>query len=154
MNYRINKESILKRLNLRTRIDSVTNCWIWIGATDYKHGHINMQGKTVKIHRLSAHLFLDFDLESSFQINHKRECPNMTCWNPKHLYVGTQADNVADQIALGTHINVITEANKVKEFCKNGHSLSGDNLYTSKWGRQCKICRKITRTKHYQNKHV
>lgn len=32
-------------------------------------------------------------------------CDNQPCCNPSHLFIGTQADNVADMVAKGRHRN-------------------------------------------------
>ena len=95
------KEEILAKLQKRTIIDPVSGCWLWTGALNsvtHGHGIIRLWKFSPKyyVHRLSAYLFLDYSLsDPSRQVNH--HCPNQNCWNPDHIYVGTQAENNEDK---------------------------------------------------------
>jgi hypothetical protein len=40
--------------------------------------------------------------------------------------------------------------NRIKTHCPRGHPLSGDNLYTSSSGRQCRICRRLQSREQYR----
>jgi hypothetical protein len=75
-------------------------------------------------------------------------CDNRKCVNPFHLFVGTKSDNMIDSVIKRRHVN------SKKDYCKNGHSLSGDNLYTHNHNgstyRSCVVCRKkISRDWYY-----
>ena len=98
------------------------DCWIWKGKTTGKtksYGEIWYQGKGVRIGRLICHLYHGADLnDNSWTANHTRECTSSLCWNPKHLYVGTQSQNVQDQIAKGTFKNGSRNLNGGKDFNK------------------------------------
>jgi len=79
------------------------DCLIWTG---YKvrsgHGYIWYHGKMIRINRLIAHLHHGMDLnDPNVQANHTRDCTSSSCWYHGHIYVGTQYDNVRDQIANG-----------------------------------------------------
>lgn len=92
------RKNPLDRLKKKSIIDLTTNCWIWQGSnTGHSgYGYISYLGRMVSVHRLSAHLNLNFDLKSKLFICHKRECPNKMCWNPEHLYIGTRSENSKD----------------------------------------------------------
>lgn len=123
-----------------TTIDSNTGCFLWTLYKDLKgYGRIRFQGKIIRIHRLAAHLYLGLDLKSKLQALHKQECLNRHCWNPEHLYIGSNKDNINDRVALGRTKN----GNRSKRnTCKKGHDISKDeNCYVSKGQRCCKICK-------------
>jgi hypothetical protein len=84
----------------RRRINSETGCWEFVGsATPQGYGHVRWNGKLVKVHRLAAHLWLGFDLDSPQMILHS--CDNPSCFNPAHLRPGTGADNARDMVERG-----------------------------------------------------
>jgi hypothetical protein len=91
-------DNIVERMNLKTVKDSITGCWLWMGGNTRGHGKIRFNYCKEMVHRISAHLYLGYDLDSSLQVNHKRECPNKNCWNPDHLYIGTQKENRSDYL--------------------------------------------------------
>lgn len=87
------RTSTITRLKWKTKKDLVTGCWLFIGAqSPVGYGHMGYKGRTENVHRLSAHLFLGLELRDKTKTaNHKINCPNKNCWNPDHIYVGTQA---------------------------------------------------------------
>jgi hypothetical protein len=120
--------------------------WLWMGSVHKKgYGQIYFGGKTERIHRVSAYLFLDFDLNNEkYQVNHIVGCHQKNCWNPEHLYVGTAADNTNDIRKEGGF--------EPKAHCKYGHELTEDNIYYgSKGERNCKTCTKERSLKRYYN---
>jgi hypothetical protein len=58
--------------------------------------------RSVMVHRLAASLFLGLKLESDDQANHRCDVPR--CFNPAHLYIGDQGDNVRDAMSRGRHV--------------------------------------------------
>jgi hypothetical protein len=112
--------------------------WIFQGSLSTNgYGQIYYLGKVRRVHRVSAHLFLDFYEE--YQVNHK--CEFKTCWNPEHIYVGTAQENTQDIVR------------PFKIHCKYGHTLTDDNIYLSKTGaKNCKICAKERAKQHYYDK--
>lgn len=117
------------------------NHWIWIGAKG-RYGHLYYKDKYELAHRISAYLYLNFDLKSNLFVLHKIECHNPLCVNPEHLYIGTSSDNVIDSVYNNTHHH------SRKTHCRNGHEFNNINTYHWKNGwRSCRICRKIAREK-------
>jgi HNH endonuclease len=81
-------------------------CWVWNGErTNYGYGVMeiwaNGKKKRLMAHRLSfKHFHPDWDL-SSFVLH---KCDNPPCWNPDHLFSGTQADNMRDMVQKGRSV--------------------------------------------------
>jgi HNH endonuclease len=87
----------IERLLSKRQIDSLSGCWEWQGRRDrWGYGRITIAHRRRSVHRVAASLFLDFDLESPLHILHR--CDNPPCFNPDHLYAGTNVDNVRDRM--------------------------------------------------------
>lgn len=78
-------------------------CWEWTGTRNKggkggTHGRMFLDGRMVLAHRLSWELHVG-PIPEGMCVLHK--CANPPCVNPRHLYVGTQADNARDRSADG-----------------------------------------------------
>lgn len=128
---------IIEELIKYREIDPITKCWIHTGVCNgvesFKYGYVQYENKSYPTHRLSAYLSLGFNLDSRLLILH--DCDNTVCWNPLHLSIGTQSDNMRDCVNKGRLYN------QKKTHCPYGHEYSWDNIYWSGTKRQCKICR-------------
>ena len=143
------KEEIKNRLNEKTIINEITGCWLHQGAKN-NAGHVQIEifRKSYYIHRLSAYIYLDYDLNlygiDNLQVNHKLECPNKNCWNPEHIYIGTQQENVQDTFKNGRKPSY-GNTGHFRKYCPNGHEYTPENTYEKLLlngiiRRECKIC--------------
>lgn len=127
---------MVKKLELNRVIDQSTGCWLYTGnKRPNGYGYLTYQSRNHSVHRLSAYIWLDMSLSSRQQVNHKPICPNKHCFNPEHLYIGNQSQNLHDYYGP---INQRT--------CPNGHKLSDSNIYvwkdySGKVYRWCKLCK-------------
>lgn len=93
-----------ERFKAKYRVDAITGCWLWVGAIGaHCYGHIKSAGKAERAHRVSWELhngpIPKSDGHNVICVLHK--CDTPTCVNPGHLFLGTQADNMADRDAKG-----------------------------------------------------
>ena len=82
-----------------TKVKKTDGCWNWIGtknATGY--GIIGINGKNHLAHRYSYKLHIG-KIPIGMSILHHCDVP--ACVNPAHIFIGTQADNMADMAQKG-----------------------------------------------------
>ena len=125
----------------RIQYDSGTGCWNFLGLrNNCGYGVSCHKGKKIYAHRLAAHLWLNFQLNDKRLVLHR--CDNPACFNPKHLYLGSQKDNMRDRKDRGR------DARSHRTHCKHGHPLVDENCYViiSSSGylrKECRKCRKL-----------
>ena len=69
------------------------DCWKWTGARRLGYGRLNVSGKTWNAHRLAYTLAVG---PIPVGINVLHSCDEPPCFNPAHLSLGTQTDNMRD----------------------------------------------------------
>ena len=72
------------------------SCWEWAFCRN-RYGIFRVLGETLA-HRVSYRVFIG-EIPKGMNVLHK--CDNTVCVNPKHLFLGTQLDNVRDMIEKG-----------------------------------------------------
>lgn len=113
-------------------------CWILENFVRDKDGYpkIMFNKKLWKAHRLAYFLLIEpFDIK--FCVLHR--CDERRCINPKHLFLGTQRDNIKDMVKKERHFRGKKLSEKMALYTKRGEQSNLSKL-TSK---QVKTIRKI-----------
>lgn len=147
-------DGYIEQIKRYTTYDNPTGCWLY--SESLTSGYGTFAG--IKVHRASAHIHLGLDLDdATVQVNHKTNCPNRNCWNPEHLYVGTQQQNALDQQVTGkgpTGLWGRALYQSFKTHCPHGHEYTPENTKIQKGTnkRQCRECDKIRKRGHFGKK--
>lgn len=92
-------ESVQRRFTEQRRI-TPTGCWIWLGPQN-KSGYgrtFTAHNRYWLTHRLAYTVFIG-PIPDGDQVLHR--CDTPLCFNPEHLWSGTQSDNTRDAAVKG-----------------------------------------------------
>lgn len=91
-------DSEFKRFSAKY-IVAYDGCWNWTASTNQKgYGRLKTTEGLISAHRLSYAHYIG-PIDEGMHVLHA--CDNPRCVNPKHLWLGTNMDNVADCMAKG-----------------------------------------------------
>ena len=99
------KISHADRIMSAIQIDDASGCWNWIrGLNTHGYGQIKIWDKDKKKRRFIGAPRISYEtfvgpIPEDMQVLHT--CDNRRCVNPKHLWLGTQAQNMSDMKAKG-----------------------------------------------------
>ena len=123
------------------------DCWLW-GKSQFirsatsrgnrdrpNYGQFWAFGRNWHAHRIAYFLFNQEDLGESMGCH---TCDNPPCFNPDHLFPGTQSDNIKDSVRKGRWPGL-----GARTTCRKGHPKP----YLG----SCKICTGAYHAKYYQD---
>jgi len=98
---------------LEYKINKKTGCWEWQrGLYKTGYGEIRIKGKTKRAHRI-YYIKYKGEIPDGLFVCHS--CDNRKCVNPKHLWLGTNKDNVKDAINKGRFNPWLKRKNLIKK---------------------------------------
>lgn len=131
------REAVLKLLFTKVKI-SKTGCWEWQGSKTLGYGSFRIPGiyddKKILAHRAAYTAFKGELIPKDIFVCH--HCDNPKCFNPDHLFLGSQSDNIQDcadknRIKSGFKSNLgkysdqqIEEVKRLLEQGKNGREIN------------------------------
>ena len=93
--------NVVERIKEKTVYDG--DCWRYTGKhVGNGYASITYKNQSMRLNRFVAMVYHGMDrFDLGLVAAHKPECRFKDCWNPDHIYVTTQKENVADQIKAG-----------------------------------------------------
>jgi hypothetical protein len=106
-------------------------CWEWVGARcDKGYGRIDRSGILERAHRVAYEILVG-DIPAGQHVLHR--CDNPGCVRPDHLFLGSNARNMADKVSKGRQRKgeqipssrlTAKDVSRIRERSRSGESYS------------------------------
>ena len=129
--------TVLERFEQKYEVEPNTGCWLWTAYIDPDgYGRIFYEDRDVKACRVSYQLFIG-PIPIDLHVLHR--CDTPACVNPKHLFLGTHADNMRDMFKKKRNVSFWGQRNQ----CSKGHNYTKENTYINPSSKQrvCRACK-------------
>jgi hypothetical protein len=123
-----------------------TGCWLWLRGVSGGKYKYPVWGQGEQRQQVS-HMALEcVGMQVPFGMDACHRCDVPLCVNPDHLFIGTRKLNMMD-----AQQKKRLTGYGVRDLCKQGHPLSGDNVGTDSMTgkRYCKTCKRKWGKDHY-----
>lgn len=100
-------KSAAEKRFLEKFFQDISGCWLWTGSVNAcGYGTIGRNGRSGLAHRLAYEMYCG-PIPEGLNVLHKCDTPR--CVNPDHLFLGTQAENIADMESKGRSVHPHSE---------------------------------------------
>ncbi|WP_157080773.1 HNH endonuclease [Methylobacterium variabile] len=134
-----NDEGFLSRFRAKIQIGLEDECWPWLGAAIRGRGCLRYKGREFLAPRIAK--VIEEKAWPAQGLLACHSCDNPTCVNPKHIWWGTNRENIRDAASKGLL------GPQKRTHCRRGHELTEDNYIFSQGIRRCRQCRLIHQKK-------
>lgn len=156
------RRDVAARLWEKSIPEPTSGCLLWTAAVNANgYGVINVDGSARLAHRVALQCAGVEVPEDALVLHH---CDVPCCINPRHLRVGTHADNAQDMVVRHRNMHAKRRAacnvgflshrfGKRKTHCVSGHEYTFANTRIDKRGRQtCRACQCNHQKKYRQQR--